>query len=189
MLGVGVPLDSRIFRERLQGSKPIRLRRFLYHWKVIEARMSKMSSHEPFRHLKHKLWSKERPGVKLAIWLPTTKIQEVTRCPCVQVACDMPLERPWKGLQLCLRPHPNQRSTQEVIVPQSCGSSNLDNFEGLPFGSPGTKNHLDEGAVERCRVYYMGEGGGFPRVWAMVSLISSKSPMAHPNTKGNPTLY
>jgi hypothetical protein len=29
----------------------------------------------------------------------------------------------------------------------------------------------------------MGEGGGFPRVQAMVSLVSSKSPMACPSTK------
>jgi len=34
----------------------------------------------------------------------------------------------------------------------------------LLLGSPGTKNHLDVGAAERHRVYYMGEGGGFPRV-------------------------
>jgi hypothetical protein len=27
----------------------------------------KMGSHDPFGHLKHKLWSKERPGVKLAV--------------------------------------------------------------------------------------------------------------------------
>jgi hypothetical protein len=25
--------------------------------------------------------------------------------------------------------------------------------------------------VERCRVYYKGEGGGFPQVWAMVNLV------------------
>jgi hypothetical protein len=38
--------------------------------------MSKVGSHDPFGHLKHKLWPKERPKVKLAIWLPTTKSQE-----------------------------------------------------------------------------------------------------------------
>jgi hypothetical protein len=32
----------------------------------------------------------------------------------------------------------------------------------LALRSPGTKNHLDVGPVERCRVYYKGEGGGFP---------------------------
>jgi len=37
-------------------------------------------------------------------------------------------------------------------------------ISGLPLGSPGTKSHLDVGPVERCRVYYKGEGGGFPQV-------------------------
>jgi len=31
--------------------------------------MSKMSSHYSFGHLKHKLWPKEGPGVKLAVSL------------------------------------------------------------------------------------------------------------------------
>jgi len=35
-LGVGVPVDSRMFREQLQGSKPNGSRIFLYHWKDIE---------------------------------------------------------------------------------------------------------------------------------------------------------
>jgi hypothetical protein len=41
---------------------------------------------------------------------------------------------------------------------------------------------LDVGAAERHKVYYMGEGGGFPR--AVVSLVSPKLPVASPNTKG-----
>jgi len=32
---------------------------------------------------------------------------------------------------------------------------------GLLLGNPGTKSHSDVGAVERCREYYMEEGGGF----------------------------
>ncbi len=32
----------------------------------------------------------------------------------------------------------------------------------------------------------MGEGGGFPRVRAVVSLVSSELPVACPNTKGVP---
>jgi len=38
-------------------------------------------------------------------------------------------------------------------------------------GVPGEKSHLDVGLVERCRVYYKGEGGGFPQVRAVVSLM------------------
>jgi hypothetical protein len=41
----------------------------------------------------------------------------------------------------------------------------------LPLGSSGTKNHLDVGPMERCRVYYKGEGGGYPQVWAVVNLV------------------
>jgi hypothetical protein len=35
----------------------------------------------------------------------------------------------------------------------------------------GEKSRLDVGPVERCKVYYKGEGGGFPQVRAMVSLV------------------
>ncbi len=46
----------------------------------------------------------------------------------------------------------------------------------FPFRSPGTKSHLDVASVERCKVNYMGEGGGFPQVRAVVGLVSPKSP-------------
>jgi hypothetical protein len=35
-LGVGVLVDSQMFREKLQGSKPNGLKSYLYHWKAIE---------------------------------------------------------------------------------------------------------------------------------------------------------
>jgi hypothetical protein len=54
----------------------------------------------------------------------------------------------------------------------------------LLLGNPGTKSHSDVGAVERHKKYYMGEGGGFPRARAVVSLVSPKSPMACLSTKG-----
>jgi len=44
-------------------------------------------------------------------------------------------------------------------------------ISGLPFGSPGKKSHLDVASVESCRVYYKGEGGGFPQVRTVVSLV------------------
>jgi len=45
---------------------------------------------------------------------------------------------------------------------------------------------LDVGAMERCKEYYMGEGGGFPRVRAVVSHVSPELPMVCPSTKGAP---
>jgi hypothetical protein len=59
-------------------------------------------------------------------------------------------------------------------------------ISGLPLGSPGTKSHLDVAPMEWRRVYYMGEGGGFPRVRAVVSQVSPKLPMVCPSTKGAP---
>jgi hypothetical protein len=50
--------------------------------------------------------------------------------------------------------------------------SNRDSFgtiSGLQLGSPGKKSHLDVAPTEHCKEYYMGEGGGFPRVRAVVS--------------------
>jgi hypothetical protein len=44
-------------------------------------------------------------------------------------------------------------------------------ISGFPLGSPRKNNHLDVAPVERCRVYYKGEGGGFPQVRAVVSLV------------------
>jgi hypothetical protein len=40
--------------------------------------------------------------------------------------------------------------------------------------------------MERHKEYYMGEGGGFPRVRAVVSLVSLELPVACPSTKGAP---
>jgi hypothetical protein len=46
----------------------------------------------------------------------------------------------------------------------------------LPLRSPKTKSHLDVAPMERCKVYYKGEGDGFPQVRAMMSLVSLSRP-------------
>ncbi len=48
-----------------RGLKLIGLNNFLYLWKSLGTLMSKMGLHDPFGHLKHKLWPKEGLGVKL----------------------------------------------------------------------------------------------------------------------------
>ncbi len=55
--------------------------------------------------------------------------------------------------------------------PQSRGSPKLENFGTTTWGLE-TKSHLDVAPIERCRVYYKGEGCGFPQVQAVVSLVS-----------------
>jgi len=49
-------------------------------------------------------------------------------------------------------------------------------ISGLPFGSPGKNSHLDVASMESCRVYNKGEGGGFPQVQAVMSLVCSCCP-------------
>ncbi len=49
-------------------------------------------------------------------------------------------------------------------------------ISGLALGSPGTKSHLDVAPVERRRIYYKGEGGGFPPVWVVVSFVCPSCP-------------
>jgi hypothetical protein len=53
----------------------------------------------------------------------------------------------------------------------------------FPLGNPETKCHLGVSPMARHKTYYKGEGGGFPQVWAMVSLVSLSLPMACPSTK------
>jgi len=56
------------------------------------------------------------------------------------------------------------------------------------LGVPGKKCHSDASAVERRREYYMGEGGGFPQVRAVVSQVSPGLPVACSNTKNVPNV-
>jgi hypothetical protein len=63
-----------------------------------------------------------------------------------------------------------------------------------PFGhlqhklwtKPRKKCHSNVGATGKHREYYMGEGGGFPRVRAVVSQVSPRSLVACPITKNAP---
>ncbi len=44
-------------------------------------------------------------------------------------------------------------------------------ISGLPLGSLRTKCHLDVALVEKHKVYYKGEGDGFPQVRVVVSFV------------------
>jgi hypothetical protein len=67
---------------------------------------------------RHKLWQKERSGIKLAIQLLTIKSRESTQPRCVQGECNTPLKSSQGKLQVCFRPHPNQRFKQRVMISQ-----------------------------------------------------------------------
>jgi hypothetical protein len=103
--------------------------------------MSKMGLYCPFGHLKHKLWPKERPGVKLVVWLMTTKSQESIRFPRVQAACDILLKSFRLGLQLYFRPHRSRRSARKIMRPKVTGILTV-GISRLPLGSPGTNKKI-----------------------------------------------
>jgi hypothetical protein len=143
-----------------QGSKLIALKSYLYHWKTIEAKMSKMGLHCPFKHLKHKLWPKERP-------------LKVGNRPDF-LACRGCVIYHWKALD------GGYNFASDLIAigglhMKVCASKFvgvlLVGISRLPLRSFKTKSHLDVTPVEGYKVYYKGEGGGFPQVWAVVSLV------------------
>jgi hypothetical protein len=131
-----------------------------------------MASHWPFGHLQPKLWSKEGPGVKLAVWLPTTKRRESTSSRPPNWECDTSLERSRRGLQVWSRPHCDQTLQSRVMSSQSPGTP-TGTISGLQLGSPGKKSHLDVASAEHRKEYYMREGGGFPRVRAVMLMVQS----------------
>jgi len=59
----------------------------------------------------------------------------------------------------------------------------------LALESPRTKCHLDVNLMERHKVYYKGEGGGFSQVRAMVNLVSPNLPVVYPSTKSVLTMH
>jgi len=72
--------------------------------------------------------------------------------------------------------------------PQSRGNPKFRNFR-IPNGSLGTKCHLDVSLMERHKIYYKGEGGGFPQVRAVVNFVSPSLPVACPSTKSALTMH
>jgi hypothetical protein len=141
-----------------------------------------MGSHDSFGHLKHKLWPKERPGIKLAVWFPTIKSRESTQFPCVQVACDILLKSSRRGLQLYLYLISIEGLHTKLWGPKVARVPTL-----AILGVSRQKCHLDVGLMERHKVYYKGEGGSFPQVRAVLSLVSPSLPVARLSTKSPPT--
>jgi hypothetical protein len=123
-----------------------------------------MGSHCPFGHLKHKLWSKEKSGVKLKIgnW-PNFFV------------CRQRATYRWKALDegykfaskfISIRGLKTKLWALKVVEVPTLGISKL------PLGRLGTMWHLDAGPMARHTIYYKGEGDGFPQVQAVVSIVS-----------------
>jgi hypothetical protein len=141
-----------------------------------------MASHWPFGHLSPKLRAKAGPRVKLAVWLPTTKSRKSTSSRPPNWKCDTSLERWRRGLQVWFRP-----CLQSGVMSSQSPGTPLGTISRLQLGSPGKKSHLDVVPETWRREYYMGEGGGFPRVRAVVCLVvqSARGLSQHPRVSRN----
>jgi hypothetical protein len=104
--------------------------------------MFKMASHCPFGHLQPKLWAKEAPGVKLPVWLSTTKSRESTSSRRHLKECDTTLKSFQRKLQLWFILRPDSSLERGAMAVQSPGTPTRDNFrtptwesrEKKPFG-------------------------------------------------------
>jgi hypothetical protein len=136
-----------------------------------------MALHEPFRHLKHKSWMKEGPQPLKVRNQPDPAM------------CKLNATHRWKALKESYKFAwdliPIRGLSKELWTPKVPGVQTGTSL-GLLFGSFGKKCHLDVGAVRKHKEYYMGEGGGFPRVRAMVSHVSPGSTVACPSTESVP---
>jgi hypothetical protein len=120
--------------------------------------MSKMGFHDPFGWLKHKLWPKEGPKVKLTIWLPSTKVGN----PPDFLAFRWQVTYCWKALNKGYNFSLNLTSIEGlhtklwaskvagVLILGISGISRLSHW------SLGIKWHLSDGPMARHIVYYKG---------------------------------
>jgi hypothetical protein len=122
--------------------------------------------------------AKRGAGNQIDNLTPTTKSQESPRFLCVQVACDILVESSRQRLHLCYKLHFNQRFANKIMGPQSRRNPNFGNFE-TPTWESRDKCHLGANHMARHRIYYKGEGGGFPQVRTVVNLVSPSLPMVH----------
>jgi hypothetical protein len=137
--------------------------------------MSKMGSHRPFGHLKDKLWPKESQESN---WQFDSQPLKFKNRPDFLVLKQCATYR-WKALNkgynfasdlIAIRGLHRKLCTFKVVGVLVVAIS------GLPLGNPRTKSHLDVAPMERRRVYYNGEGGGFSQVRAVMSLVCSGCP-------------
>jgi hypothetical protein len=57
------------------------------------------------------------------------------------------------------------------------------------FGTPTGESYHKMTFGWDHKVYYKGEGGGFPQVQAVVNFVSSSLPVARPSTKSASTMH
>jgi hypothetical protein len=121
--------------------------------------MSKMGLHDPFGHLNHKLWPKERPKSKFDP--PPLKVGNHPNF----LACKWHATYCWKAFNKGYNFASNLisiRGLHTKLWPRKIMGVPTLGILGFPLGSPGTKCHLGASLVTKHKVYYNEERWWLP---------------------------
>jgi hypothetical protein len=141
--------------------------------------------HEPFGHLQHNYGKKKGRESNWQFDSPPLKVRNRPDSS----VCRWSATHHWKALKESYKFASNLipiGGLNKELWTRKVPGVQTKTISGFLFGSPRAKSHSDVGVVERRREYYMGEGGGFPGVRAVVNFVSLKSFVACPSTKGVP---
>jgi hypothetical protein len=168
-------LDSRTFRVQLQGSKHLALRCSLYCWKDLECKCRKWPC---MSHSDICSTSYGRKKGRESNWQFDSRPLKVRNQPDPDV-CKWSATHCWKALEDSYKFSsdliPIRGLSRKLWAPK-VPKVQSGTISRLLLGSPGTKSHSDADAAKQCREHYMGEGGGFPRVRAVVNQVSPCCP-------------
>jgi len=187
-LGDGLPVDSRNFRERLQGSNLHGSCVLYIIGKLLERRCLKWAR---LAHLD--IWNTsygQKKGQESNCQFDS-RPQKVGNRPLPDVRFGSATRR-WKALDESYNFSSGRIAIQGLLA-KLWGSK----VPGVPFGailrlplgSPGKNSHLDVGSVESHRVYYKGGRWWLPPSPGRGESCVSVLPVDRPSTKGAPTLH
>jgi hypothetical protein len=183
---LGVLRDSWKLRRRFEGSNLLALARSLYQWKALEMWCPKWPC---IAHLDICSPSYEQKKGRDSNCQFDSRPQKVKNRPLPDVALKSATWL-WKALNesynfgLGIVPI---WIWGEELWPSKVPGLQPWTISGLQLGSPGKKSHSDVASVVRRKEYYMGEGGGFPRVRAVVNQVvqSARGLSQHPRVFPN----
>jgi hypothetical protein len=183
ILGVEVPMDSRIFRNNCKGQNPLDWRVPYIIGKILELRCLKWVRMTQLGNWNTSYGQKKGQESNYQFDSRPLKVENhpdflawrwrATYC--------------WKVLNESYNfflKLTSIRGLHKKLWASKVAGVPILGISGLPLGSLETKWHLGAGPVAMHRVYYKGEGGGFPQVWALMNLVSSCLLVVRPCTKG-----
>jgi hypothetical protein len=180
-LGVEVPMDSQIFRERLQGLNPMDWKVLYIIEKFLEHRCLKWAC---MTHLDISNTSYGQKKGRESNWQFDFWPLKVENCLNF-LMCRWRATYYWKaldkGYNFSLDLISIEGLHEKLWAPKIAGVLVV-RILGFPLGNFETKWHLGVGLVARHRIYYKGEGG-FSQVRVVVSLVNLCLPMVSPCIK------